>query len=395
MRLILKKIKPTLQCLALSLIWGVFIFSIPIKAYAVQYHELDIIKIPAKYFRPLPENAKFKALIFHCLGLSLEDALSILSGTANLEVSAHFFIPQLTAEELKQLAPQFFNDDTLQDIRFWDQVPVIELVSPHNSLVAFHAGISSWSNLNEVGTSSLNNYSIGIEFHTPGYANDDGADPANWYHFENLTEGQKRTGILLAHYLLEEFSIDPSLCLGHSDVSAYRENLGFGKTDPGVLFYWKELAEVGVGFDIWKAPKEDLRDYWQSLSSEDQIGSVQEELARIGYRIEVTRKIDRLTRYTILAYRLHFMPEFWQSTQSSEMFIQLKKRAKSLSKKIEADYDSPDAAVLKEELQQVLKEANELVEASLDRNALVDEMLFSYLKATPRMEYLGASNKLP
>ncbi|MDF3047095.1 MAG: N-acetylmuramoyl-L-alanine amidase family protein [Candidatus Midichloriaceae bacterium] len=194
--------------------------------------QFDILKLP------LPSNcyssregAEIKALIVHCVGVpELQGVINVFK---EYGVSAHYLVPQLTAAEVKEIIPEFKEIE----LKFPDRAPAIQLVEDSDK--AFHVGISAFGNLNENPgcEKGLNACTLGIEFHAPWYGNGDGSD---WYKFVNYTDLQKQTGIELIAYLMSKHNIPKELLLAHSTISIGR------KTDPGPLFFWKELAEANL-----------------------------------------------------------------------------------------------------------------------------------------------------
>ncbi|MCE2991867.1 MAG: N-acetylmuramoyl-L-alanine amidase [Candidatus Jidaibacter sp.] len=172
-------------------------------------------------------EAEIKALIVHCVGVpELQGVINVFK---EYGVSAHYLVPQLTAAQVKEIMAEFKE----VELRFPDRVPAIQLVEENDE--AFHAGVSAFGNLNENPgcEEGLNACTLGIEFHAPGYANGDGSD---WYKFVDYTDLQRQTGIELIAHLMDKYNIPKELLLAHSTIAVGR------KTDPGPLFFWKELA---------------------------------------------------------------------------------------------------------------------------------------------------------
>jgi len=93
---------------------------------------------------------------------------------------------------------------------------------------AWHAGVACWA-----GQRDINGCSIGIELVNPGHEFGYCAFPAP----------QMKALEKLCHDILARYSIAPHRVLGHSDVAPAR------KEDPGELFNWQGLAEMGIG--LW------------------------------------------------------------------------------------------------------------------------------------------------
>jgi N-acetylmuramoyl-L-alanine amidase len=213
------------------------------------------------------------------------------------KVSAHYVIPQVTGRELVQLMPNEFGNATL---RFPDQVPVIQLVNTNEK--AFHAGVSSFSNFNSEPECSkgLNAGSIGIEFHAPGYANGDGSD---WYAFTPYSDGQLSVGIALISMLAATYGIPPVNILAHSTISVGR------KPDPGPLFPWQKLYDVGFGYLPEATPNPITIIYGESVY----VPYVQSRLKEIGFiNCPLSDKLDQATQQTVDAYTMQFASHLWE-----------------------------------------------------------------------------------
>jgi N-acetylmuramoyl-L-alanine amidase len=90
-------------------------------------------------------------------------------------------------------------------------------------LRAHHAGVSKWGN-----NTDLNSSSIGIELDNNG--------------FENFSDAQINSLLLLLDRLKKAYSIPSSNFIGHGDIAPTRKN------DPNWRFPWKLLSEKGFGY---------------------------------------------------------------------------------------------------------------------------------------------------
>ena len=93
---------------------------------------------------------------------------------------------------------------------------------------AWHAGVSSWR-----GHTDINARSIGIELVNPGHE----------FGLKPYPEDQMMALEVLAIDILQRYPIPQRNVVGHSDVAPRR------KTDPGELFDWQGLADLGIG--LW------------------------------------------------------------------------------------------------------------------------------------------------
>ncbi|MCQ2741662.1 MAG: N-acetylmuramoyl-L-alanine amidase, partial [Alphaproteobacteria bacterium] len=90
---------------------------------------------------------------------------------------------------------------------------------------AWHAGKSFWR-----GVDDINSHGIGIELCTPTLGQ------------TAFSDAQQRTLTALLQRLIKKYKIKPENIVGHSDIAPTR------KPDPGKAFFWKALAEQGIGF---------------------------------------------------------------------------------------------------------------------------------------------------
>lgn len=244
------------------------------------------------------ENSQIKAIIAHCVGLpTINEAISVFKESG---VSAHYIVPQISGTELKALMPEEFEN---YKFRFPDKAPVIQLVQDHYK--AFHAGISRFGDLNnEPGCKrGLNACTIGIEFHAPGYGIGDDEDK-KWYSFASYTELQKETGIELIKYLMEVHRIPSNYLLAHSTIAVGR------KTDPGPLFFWKDLNKNGLGY---LPEPENIK----SLIKDD-IASVQHKMRHMGFTdCPSSGELDEKTKDYLDAFTMQFATDLWEGKHSN------------------------------------------------------------------------------
>lgn len=244
----------------------------------------DVIDIPSQNFNSRA-GASPQMIIAHCIGLSLEETVNGFafkdSEKGGLGASPHYFIPQITAYQFVQKFSEQFS--LSPDLKFPDKIPAIQFVAEESR--AWHAGVSSWSSIN-----NLNSESVGIEFHAPGYGNQ-GQD---WYYFTPFTEPQIETGAALMLDICARQVIDRQQIWGHSDIAPLR------KTDPGPLFPWKLLYEK-YQLGLWP-------NYDSEISLADiSIMEIKKKLIAIGYNMSTDDQWTDLDRHVINAFRMHFM----------------------------------------------------------------------------------------
>ncbi|MBA4749470.1 MAG: N-acetylmuramoyl-L-alanine amidase [Alphaproteobacteria bacterium] len=255
---------------------------------------VDVIRLPSENFSKTSEGDAIKivprAVSVSCMGTELYDSLRRLTKSKENGgdgVSTHFFIPQLTGAQIMESDPDLVEGQVLH---YPDQVPVFQLVDETHR--AWHAGPSKWRNLNtlEGCATSINSCTLGVHFHTPGYANGDGSD---WFKFTPFTPAQISTGGAFLKGLIDRHTIDGRNIVAYADIQE-------GRTAPGPLFPWAHLAtDFGVGyyptpFDLRPSIEGDVNAY------------VEKALKDIGYYFES----EKLGVY-VNKYRMRFMGETW------------------------------------------------------------------------------------
>lgn len=152
---------------------------------------------------------------------------------------------------------------------------------------AWHAGVAFWA-----GDTAINARSIGIELVNPGHE----------FGYRPFPEPQIAALKDLARDILSRHPIPPARVLGHSDVAPAR------KEDPGELFDWRGLAEIGIG--LWPsnaAPRE--------VPDETTLRTM---LSGYGYDA-AELPLDIL----LTAFQRHFRPEAVTGTADSETAARL------------------------------------------------------------------------
>lgn len=97
---------------------------------------------------------------------------------------------------------------------------------------AWHAGKSYWR-----GVTDVNSASVGIEIVNPGHE----------WGYEPFTDDQMTALLPLLADVVERYDIPRANVVGHSDIAPAR------KQDPGELFDWPRLAQLGLALPIPKA----------------------------------------------------------------------------------------------------------------------------------------------
>ncbi len=157
-------------------------------------------------------------IVLHSVAMSVDEAIEQFR---KFKVSCHYIVAE--------------------DGNIW------QLISQNKE--AWHAGISQWRGLKDI-----NSRSIGIEICSPTL----GQNP--------FSLEQKKAIFKLLKYLVKKYKIRPENIVGHSDIAPTR------KADPGKAFFWKELADEGIGL-------------WYDINDSEMLGKndVAELLEIIGY----------------------------------------------------------------------------------------------------------------
>jgi N-acetylmuramoyl-L-alanine amidase len=149
---------------------------------------------------------------------------------------------------------------------------VVQLVAEERR--AWHAGVSSWST-----RAHINDCSIGIELVNPGHE----------WGYRPFTEAQYDACVGLCQGILSRWPIAPRRVLAHSDVAPARA--------VRLVFDWAQLAAAGVG--LWPEP---------GPGEPRSADRLQAELARFGYEVAQSGRLDEATRTIIAAFQRHFRP---------------------------------------------------------------------------------------
>lgn len=209
-------------------------------------------------------SSRVQFVVLHYTSSSQTRALALLSQGA---VSSHYLI----------------TDD--------EPARILQLVDEHRS--AWHAGESAWR-----GRTWLNATSIGIEIVNPGYRE----LPGGSLHWHPYTESQITAVIALLQDIVARHGIDARNIVGHSDIAPQR------KQDPGPLFPWQRLADLGLGLWYDAATADAHEALWRKTGMPN-IAWFQEHLARVGYEVPRHGALDEATRAVLSAFQMRYRPE--------------------------------------------------------------------------------------
>ena len=153
--------------------------------------------------------------------------------------------------------------------------------------IAWHAGISNWSNYN-----LINKYSIGIEISNSGHS----------FKYESFTKKQIKSILKLSNTLKKKYKIKSDLILGHSDISPDR------KKDPGEKFPWQYLSKNKIG--LWhNLKKKKLLKERNQIISIDNKNIFIKNLFKIGYRKNLIKKNIGYIKILTYAFQRRFRQE--------------------------------------------------------------------------------------
>ncbi|MGC0371884.1 MAG: hypothetical protein DGJ47_000585 [Rickettsiaceae bacterium] len=216
------------------------------------------------------DTQDIKYIIIHDIKFELEKAIDIFN---DYGISSHFYIK--SNGENHQLVPL--------------------------SHSAYHAGPSEFSE-----NKSLNSMSIGIE------------TESKWDY--QASNEQISSLISLITDLTNKYQIQN--VLSHAEIAPYRLNddgtIKPGKTDPGINFPWKKLAENGIGtyhnVEIKKSPK-----IIAKFNDESKlISEIQNNLYDYGYTLTPQHgKYDLKTAAVLNAFYLRYYPEWFYTNQEA------------------------------------------------------------------------------
>lgn len=235
------------------------------------------------------ESVQF--LVLHYTAVPLATTLGIFTNNAQLaEKNAEYFIGTTIDPEVlckNEASAHYVNAESGEVFQLVDE-----------KFASYHAGVSFWN-----GVKNINNHSIGIEHENIGYKwlnkfpeeraiKVEGSDET-WCQF---TEPQIQATIELCKQIIKQHDIKPYNIVGHSDIACGR------KSDPGPMFPWKRLAEVGIG--LWHDVIES--DFNDDNLPENLVLEMQTKLSEFGYDCQITGEPDEKTTQVIKSFQMHF-----------------------------------------------------------------------------------------
>ena len=227
-------------------------------------------------------DTRVKYIVLHFTSEDINESLRLLTANSSRSVSSHYLISDR------------------QQSQNSSKPKVYKLVD--EEFRAWHAGSSFWD-----GERGINDNSIGIEIvneskcSVPVVYLENYSDINTKCKFEIYPEEQIEELIKLIKSIKKRHpKIKSKNIIGHSDIAPKR------KIDPGPLFPWKQLFDVGIG--AWYSDEiyqSFLRNFSDKMPT---VKEVQEQLFRYGYDIKISGYEDKQSRDNVRAFQLHFRP---------------------------------------------------------------------------------------
>ena len=209
------------------------------------------------------QDSRVLFLVLHYTAVDMPTSVKILT---QQEVSAHYLLSDETPPRILRLVDE--------NRRAW------------------HSGASAWKE-----NKRLNSSSIGIEIVNGGYKE----LPDGRKVFAPFPQAQIDALVPLVKDIVKRHEIKPERILGHGEVSpSYKE-------DPGPLFPWKLLAELGI---TPRAPDAARVAAQRALfeATPPDIAWVQQALAQHGYAVDTSGQMDKQTQRVLMNFQMRYRP---------------------------------------------------------------------------------------
>jgi N-acetylmuramoyl-L-alanine amidase len=200
-----------------------------------------------------------------------------------------FIVLHFTSTEFNESLATLTRGDVSSHYLIRDDPPTIYRLVDENRR-AFHAGESAWET-----SSQLNSASIGIELVNTGYR--DTPEGRVWFDYKPR---QIDALIVLLRQLVQKHNVRADRILGHSDVAPQR------KLDPGPRFPWKRLADAGL--IPWPDERAVALQLAQFENGVPDVTWFQERLAKHGFTVARSGRLDQETRNVIAAFQMKYRP---------------------------------------------------------------------------------------
>jgi len=124
--------------------------------------------------------------------------------------------------------------------------------------------------------------------------------------------------IELCRVLQKKYNLASHNILGHSDIAVDR------KWDPGIFFDWNLLQKNKIGIEFKTSSDLEKNEIiFTKGDSGEEVLSLQKQLSKLGYKIDLTGIFDEQTNCVIRAFQAHFVQESIHEKGGIEYFHNL------------------------------------------------------------------------
>ncbi len=219
------------------------------------------------------QDSRVLFLILHYTVLNLPDSIRVLT---EQEVSAHYLLTDESPPRILRLVDE--------------------------GRRAWHAGRSAWQ-----GNRMLNAGSIGIEIVHPGAK----IGPNGEREYLPYPPAQIEALIPLVRDIVARHQIKPERILGHAEIQPLT------KEDPGPLFPWKRLADLGIT-PPWPDASRVAAQRALFEAEPPDVGWWQRTLVQHGYELAASGAFDEATRRVISSFQMRYRPERYDGQPDAE-----------------------------------------------------------------------------
>ena len=217
------------------------------------------------------QDSRVQHLVIHFTAEDMARSLQILT---QQEVSAHYLVSDETPPRIYRLVDE--------------------------GRRAWHAGLSSWR-----GNTALNASSIGIEIVNLGDVNTPEGTRYTAYPPEQI-----ELVISLVKDIVARHGIRPDRVVGHSDIAPQR------KVDPGPLFPWARLGELGL--IVWPDAQRAAAAQPAFEAQLPDAAWFQRALAAHGFEVPRHGEWDEATRRVLAAFQMKYRPQRYDGVPDAQ-----------------------------------------------------------------------------
>lgn len=241
-------------------------------------------------------NSRVKFLIYHYTATDFLSSIKILAeGVKSHPVSVHYLIPDPSDKSYQEECKK----------KGFSGMRIFNLVDEKDR--AWHAGISSWGDRN-----NINDTSLGVEIVYEPKTNQKG----EVINFHDFNPQQISAAMQIGTSILRRYpDITSTKVLGHSDIAYTR------KSDPGPSFPWKKLYDHGIGAWYDDAAGNRFTRFNKYLDKFETSPPAESEVARkfvqYGYRAPTNGDESEL-KQMVDKFNMHFRGEDYGKLVKSE-----------------------------------------------------------------------------